>query len=66
LPSARSNRAISDRIDGLGLNGRAGRFAPRAWNNAVIGVGTDGGVAVKCSMPAGSTHFVLDVTGYFQ
>jgi hypothetical protein len=35
-------------------------------NNAVIGLGTDGRISVKCSMPAGSTQFVLDVTGYFE
>jgi hypothetical protein len=41
-------------------------FLTRA-NNAVIGLGTDGKIDVRCSMsPAGSTDFVLDVTGYFE
>jgi hypothetical protein len=35
-------------------------------NNAVIPLGTGGEMAVTCSMPAGSTDFVLDVTGYFE
>jgi hypothetical protein len=35
-------------------------------NNAVIGLGTGGEITVRCSMPAGSTDFVLDVTGYFE
>jgi hypothetical protein len=35
-------------------------------NNAVIALGTDGSISVKCNMSAGSTHFVLDVTGYFE
>jgi len=35
-------------------------------NNAVVQLGTEGKIAVQCSMPAGSTHFVLDVSGYFK
>jgi hypothetical protein len=38
-------------------------------NNAVVRLGTAGGIAVRCDMPAGSgsqTHFILDVTGYFE
>jgi hypothetical protein len=38
-------------------------------NNAVVGLGTGGGINVRCDMtppsPA-STHFVLDVAGYFR
>ena len=40
-------------------------FKTRA-NNAVIPLGTGGEISVRCAMPAGSTHFVLDVTGYFE
>jgi hypothetical protein len=38
-------------------------------NYAVARLGSGGQIAVQCDMPAGSagrTHFVLDVTGYFQ
>jgi hypothetical protein len=38
-------------------------------NNAVVRLGTAAAVAVRCDMPAGSTgstHFILDVTGYFE
>jgi hypothetical protein len=36
-------------------------------NNAVIGLGTDGKISVRCDMSvAGSADFVLDVTGYFE
>jgi uncharacterized protein (DUF2141 family) len=35
-------------------------------NNAVIGLSAGGVVSVWCGMQAGSTHFVLDVVGYFQ
>ena len=38
-------------------------------NNAVVTLGTNGEITVQCVMPAGSTgttHFVLDVSGYFQ
>jgi hypothetical protein len=43
-------------------------FAPRVTraNNAVVQLGTGGEIAVRCSMPAGSTHFILDVSGYFE
>jgi glucose/arabinose dehydrogenase len=34
--------------------------------NAVLGLGADGAFSVLCGMPSGSTHFVLDVMGYFQ
>jgi plastocyanin len=38
-------------------------------NNAVIPLGSGGQIAVQCDMPpasTGHTHFLLDVTGYFQ
>jgi len=38
-------------------------------NNAIVTLGTDGQIAVRCDMPAGSTghtDFVFDVVGYFQ
>lgn len=38
-------------------------------NNAVIPLGTSGQIAVRCDMGAGSTgstHFLVDVLGYFQ
>jgi hypothetical protein len=38
-------------------------------NNAVVMLGTDGGIRVQCDMPAGSTgqtNLVLDVFGYFK
>jgi hypothetical protein len=38
-------------------------------NSALLRLGPAGGLAVRCDMPAtpgGSTHFVLDVSGYFQ
>jgi hypothetical protein len=38
-------------------------------NNAIVSVGTGGQVSVLCDMPVGSTastHFVLDVFGYFR
>jgi subtilisin family serine protease len=35
-------------------------------NNAVIPLGTGGQISVSCSMPSGTTNFILDVTGYFE
>jgi hypothetical protein len=35
-------------------------------NNAVIGLSAAGALAVWCGQTAGTTHFVLDVTGYFE
>jgi hypothetical protein len=37
-------------------------------NNAVVELGSEGAIAVRCVMPspAGQTHFILDVTGYFE
>jgi hypothetical protein len=35
-------------------------------NNAIVFFGTGGAIGVRCDMPAGATHVVLDVVGYFQ
>jgi hypothetical protein len=38
-------------------------------NNAIGALGADGQLTVRCDMPAGSTavtHFLADVTGYFE
>jgi len=35
-------------------------------NNAIVGLGTNGGVTVWCVMSSGSTQVVLDVFGYFE
>jgi hypothetical protein len=35
-------------------------------NNAIIKLGAGGQISVQCDMPSGSTHFFLDVYGYFQ
>lgn len=46
------------------INWRAGQT--RA-NNAVLPLGgPSGSVSVQCDMPAGSTHLILDIFGYFQ
>jgi glucose/arabinose dehydrogenase len=45
------------------LNFRAG--LTRA-NSAVLMLGPGGDVVVRCSMPSGAVHLILDVTGWFQ
>jgi hypothetical protein len=46
------------------INYRAGQT--RA-NNAIVPLGTNGSVSAFCGLPAGNTtHFILDVNGYFQ
>jgi hypothetical protein len=35
-------------------------------NNALAALGTAGQVTVQNDMPSGTTHFVLDVAGYFR
>ena len=37
-------------------------------NNAIVPLGADGQISVQCDMasPAGSTHFFIDVYGYFE
>jgi glucose/arabinose dehydrogenase len=45
------------------INFRAGQT--RA-NNAVLMLGPGGDIVVRCSMPSGSVHLIVDVTGWFQ
>jgi plastocyanin len=45
------------------LNYRAGQT--RA-NNAIAPLGAGGAVAAVCGQSAGTTHFIIDVTGYFE
>jgi len=45
------------------INWRAGQT--RA-NNAIVFFGAAGSIGVRCDMPGGATHVVLDVDGYFQ
>ena len=35
-------------------------------NNAVIGLGASGQVAIRCTQASGTVHGILDVTGYFD
>jgi hypothetical protein len=35
-------------------------------NNAVVSLGVDGAVVVYVNQPSGTTHVVIDVSGYFQ
>jgi hypothetical protein len=35
-------------------------------NNAVIGVGVSGQVAIRCTQASGTVHAILDVAGYFE
>jgi len=35
-------------------------------NNAVVGLGATGAVALRCTQASGSAHAILDVTGYFE
>jgi hypothetical protein len=35
-------------------------------NNAIVGLGTEGGLAVFCGQATGTTHLIIDVTGYFE
>ncbi len=35
-------------------------------NNAIVQVGTDGSIAVTCGQLSGTTHFIIDVVGYFR
>jgi hypothetical protein len=45
------------------LNYRAGQT--RA-NNAIVRLGPGGSLAVFCNQATGTTHLILDVTGYFE
>jgi hypothetical protein len=42
-----------------------GRGQTRA-SNAIVRLGPTGAFSVFCAMPSGSTHFTLDVAGYFE
>jgi hypothetical protein len=35
-------------------------------NNAIVSLGISGEVTVHCVQASGTTHFILDVTGYFE
>jgi hypothetical protein len=35
-------------------------------NNAIVQVGTDGSIAVTCGQLSGTTHFIIDVVGFFR
>ena len=35
-------------------------------NNAIVRLGSGGALAVVCGQSAGTTHFIIDVTGYFE
>ncbi len=45
------------------INYRAGQT--RA-NNAIVRLGADGTISVACGQASGTTHFILDINGYFQ
>jgi len=35
-------------------------------NNAIVQVGTNGSIAATCGQASGTTHFIIDVIGYFR
>jgi len=35
-------------------------------NNAIVQVGADGSIAATCGQGSGTTHFIIDVVGYFR
>jgi hypothetical protein len=35
-------------------------------NNAIVPLGTNDSIAVFCGQPSGTTHFLIDVVGYFR
>jgi len=45
------------------INYRAGQT--RA-NNAIVQIGANDSIAVTCGQSSGTTHFVIDVVGYFR
>jgi len=45
------------------INYRAG--LTRA-NNAIVPLGANGTLSAACGQATGTTHFILDVNGYFQ
>jgi hypothetical protein len=57
-------RPAGDPLDVVStINYRAGQT--RA-NNAILTLGSGGGVTIHCGQSSGTTHAILDVTGYFQ
>ena len=35
-------------------------------NNAIVPLGASGAISVYCAQPSGTTHFLVDVVGYFR
>jgi hypothetical protein len=35
-------------------------------NNAIVQVGVNGSIAATCAQASGTTHFIIDVIGYFR
>ncbi len=35
-------------------------------NNAIVQVGANGSIAATCGQSSGTTHFIVDVVGYFR
>lgn len=35
-------------------------------NNAIVEVGANGSIAATCGQSSGTTHFIIDVVGYFR
>jgi FG-GAP-like repeat/FG-GAP repeat len=35
-------------------------------NNAIVSFGVGGDISIRCDMPSGATHVIIDVDGYFQ
>lgn len=35
-------------------------------NNAIVSVGSTGAITVVCGQASGTTHFIIDVNGYFR
>ena len=35
-------------------------------NNAIVSLGTNGGVTVFCAQSAGTAHFIIDVSGFLR
>jgi hypothetical protein len=45
------------------INYRAGQ---NRANNAIVPLGTNDSIAVFCAQSSGTTHFIIDVVGYFR
>ena len=35
-------------------------------NNAIVSLGANADIAVRCAQASGTTHFILDINGYFD